>query len=355
MNNTPNLLVMSTGTLTSVGMNTPMTLASVRAGINTYQESSCLNKDLNPMKVSSIPEGAFEIAEVQSNNPLYQQVRLQRMLGIAAKALEEVMSNYALENPLPLFLGGSEIKPLNQPVIDAEFLSHLVALSGANIDLKQSRLIATGHPSGIQAIELAFRYCQQTGNKHVLIGGVDSLIDLHAMGAFDNDERMSAYSIADGFVPGEAAGFLLLSTEQGLTDFQNKAIGRISYPGLASEKGHRYSSAPYLGEGLAHAVTESLQKFNGPKINTVFSGMNGESLAAKEHGVAMTRNHQALSETLNIQHPIDCFGDIGAALAPVLIGLGLTGMQTGAYQSPALVYCSAEEEIRAACCIQSVA
>jgi 3-oxoacyl-[acyl-carrier-protein] synthase I len=355
MHNTPDLFVMSSGTLTSVGMDTAMTLASVRAGINTYQESSCLNKDLNPMKVSSIPEGAFEIPEVQSNNPLYQQVRLQRMLGIGVHALEEVMSDYTLENPLPLFLGGPEIKPLNQPVIDADFLSHLVALSGANLDLQQSRLMATGHPSGIQAIELAFRYCQQTGNKHVLIGGVDSLIDLHAMGAFDSDERMSAYNVADGFVPGEAAGFLLLSTEQGLTDFQNNAIGRISYPGLAREKGHRYSSAPYLGEGLAHAVTESLRKFNGPKINTIFSGMNGESLAVKEHGVAMTRNHQALNETLDIQHPIDCFGDIGAALAPVLIGLGLTGMQTGAYQSPALVYCSAEEEIRAACCIQSVA
>jgi len=355
MHDTPNIFVMESGILTSVGMNTAMTLASVRAGINTYQESSCINKDLHPVKIAAIPEGAFEIAEVQGNNPLYQQVRSQRMLGIAAKALEEVMSGYALEKPLPLFLGGPEIKPLNHAVIDADFISHLVALSGANIDVQQSRLIATGHPAGIQAIELAFRYCQQTGNKHVLIGGVDSLIDLHAMGAFDSDERMSAYNIADGFVPGEAAGFLLLSTEQGLNDFQNQAIGRISYPGLASEEGHRYSSTPYLGEGLANAVTESLRKFNGPKINTVFSGMNGESFAVKEHGVAMARNHQALNETVDVQHPIDCFGDIGAALGPILIGLGLTGMQTGVYQSPALVYCSAEQEIRAACCIQSVA
>lgn len=47
------------GMITSVGADAGMTFASVRAGINRFQESDHYNKDLNPMRMALIPNDAL--------------------------------------------------------------------------------------------------------------------------------------------------------------------------------------------------------------------------------------------------------------------------------------------------------
>ncbi len=65
---------------------------------------------------------------------------------------------------------------------------------------------------------------------------------------------------------------------------------RLYRPGTAQENGHRYSEAPYRGDGLDIAVKAAIQQAAPAKIQSVWSGMTYESYGAKEFGVALTRS-----------------------------------------------------------------
>jgi 3-oxoacyl-[acyl-carrier-protein] synthase-1 len=127
----------------------------------------------------------------------------------------------------------------------------------------------------------------------------------------------------------------------------------LSAPGLGQEQGHRYSKEPYLGNGLADAVRAAVQGVPGRAIRTVFCSFNGESFGAKEWGVAAIRNAEALHGDFRLEHPADCFGDLGAAMAPVLVGLAALGLRKGYTPGPSLVWCASEGALRAASLVSS--
>lgn len=265
------------------------------------------------------------------------------MLGLAAAALTEILPSCS-ESPLSLFLAGPE--PIPCSVIEGHFLTLLSKAAPGRIDPVSSRLIATGRPGGLQAIELAFRYFSQINATQVLIGGVDSLIDLHLLGLLTREDRILASGIADGFVPGEGAAFILLSTVE-----TGQTIGVVRKPAITAERGHRYSEEPYRGEGLAEAFNQALQNYSGSPIEKVYSGMNGESFGAKEYGVSMMRNQRKLSASFKHEHPADCFGDLGAAMGPILVGLAAMGSKLKNTRYTSAVCCSAEQETRAVCTV----
>lgn len=96
----------------------------------------------------------------------------------------------------------------------------------------------------------------------------------------------------------------------------------ILEPGMGQEKGHIFNEdAPHMGDGLDKAVKQALSNHDNIAINAIFSSMNGERYWSKEHGVAMIRNKHFMSEEVEIHHPADCFGDLGAATGPVLTAL----------------------------------
>jgi len=334
--------------ITPIGANASMTHAAARAGISAYRESSILGTSFEPLKIAPvpIPDSSLNIPDIPPARPLYQQSRSRRILGLSIAALHDVLA-YCPNEPLPLFFAAPEPAPL--AAIDGHFIQLLSQSAPSRINVKSSRLFATGRPGGLQALQLAFHYFSQTGASHVLIGGADSLIDLAAMGFWDSEDRVLSSGAADGFVPGEGAAFLLVSPSA-----SQRSLGAVHLPGVASEPGHRYSDEPYRGDGMAEAFRQALQHYSGAPITTVYSSINGESLGAKEHGVAFTRNHKHLNPSLTVQHPADCFGDLGAAVGPTLIGLAIGGIRSGNIKGPAMVCCAADHETRAACTVTAL-
>jgi 3-oxoacyl-[acyl-carrier-protein] synthase-1 len=334
--------------VTPVGPNSAMTMAAVRAARSAYTQSPILGRDFNPLKIAPIPvaDDLLWAPEISNDNWLYKQRRPRRMLGLSAAALAQILPSCPA-TPLPLFLAGPESIPVS--AIDGSFPKLLADVAPDRIDTSSSRLIATGRPGGIQAVELAFRYLSQSAASDVLIGGVDSLIDLPILGAWSNEERITSINVGDGFTPGEAASFLLLSTSP-----NQRTLAKLHPPGVAEESGHRYSSTPYLGNGLAKAFTEALQGFRGPLIDTIWSSMNGESYGVKEHGVSLIRNQRSLCPSFKVEHPADCFGDLGAAIGPTLLGLAAANLYSKKTQRAAIVCCSAELETRAACVVSAI-
>ena len=334
--------------ITAMGMMTPVgggwrqTVTSVRAGISAYRESSIHNKRFQPMTLALFPDELLEPVseEIAAENPGLTS-RVRRILRLAAPALCEVLQDHE-GDPLPLLLATPEDHP-EHPAPDGDLLLDLLPQqAGVEIDWTNSKAFPFGRAAGIRAIEAAFERLQE-GNEPLLVGGVDTHLDLYLLGILDRDDRVLADGVMDGFAPGEGAGFLLLESAEAPPE---SAFARLDAPALANEPGHRFSDEPYRGDGLADAVRATLAQHDDGPVQSVFIGLNGENFGAKEWGVAATRNATRFAPEPRFEHPADCYGDLGAATAPVLIGCAAYQLLNDHAPAPLLVSCSSEHESR---------
>lgn len=206
------------------------------------------------------------------------------------------------------------------------------------------------------AIHTAVERLRSVSDGYVVIGGVDSYLDLHLLATLDMEDRIRAMGNFDGFTPGEGAAFLLLTTRETARRAKHDALARIDGAAWAEESGHRYSQDFYRGDGLDKAfqrVFADVPTEWGPTA-TVYAGFNGEHFHAKEWGVAHLRHREHFVENVRIEHPADSLGDIGAALGPALVGLSAIGMQRGYRRAPCLVWCSSDKAERAAALLSAM-
>lgn len=334
------LYIAATGMLTPVGMNTAMTAASVKAGINVYQATTMCDGYFSPIKMAQVPEDALPPLSAQLKNQPGLTARQSRMLRLAQPALSEVLTG--INHPLAVFMAGPEPLP-NAPLpMRSLFLKHLQVQTGFSFDFDNSKVFPMGRAGTFYALEYAFRFLESSDQELVLVGGVDTYWDAMTLGVLARDKRLlTDNGGADGFVPGEGAGFMLLSKNEHL---QGKR--QVFRPGLSEEPGHRYSEEPYKGEGLSLAFRQAIQSSNTSKIKYIYSSLNGESYGAKEYGVAVTRNSSIINGDIAHTHPADCYGDLGAASGVVSLSLSSIN-STG----PTLCYCSSDGAFRGAACV----
>lgn len=349
----PKAYIAGMGMITSIGGSALTTAAAARARAKGFRRSSVINKNSKPMTMALVPDEALPLLNSNLNTANHLK-RYTQLIRLAAPALQEVMDSVPLREPPPIFLAMPESLPDCPPERQASFLEHLRVQSGANIDWSMNRLITTGRAGGLQAIDMAFKYFASTGKDVALVGGVDTYQSHYLLGVLDSQDRILAEGVKDGFVPGEAAGFLILVSERVASKLPKKPLAAVYQPGLAEEPGHRYSKEPYRGDGLANAFRLAIDNANGQSIHTIYSSMNGEHFGAKELGVAQVRNNAAIAVNVKIEHPADGFGDIGAACGPVLVALAALDLQKGWRQGPALVYGASEQQARAAIVVCAV-
>lgn len=337
------VVVARVGMFTPIGHNTEMTTASVNAGINMYRESPFRNKKLKPIKAALIPDGALpELHEdIAASTQSYHH---RQLIKIADPAIRECVKDFSLGVPLPLFLGCPEAIPGSPANTSSTIIKQLALQTEVAIDFANSRTLFLGRTGGLLALDLAMEYFKVTNNEFALVGGVDTCkFALHRLGTLDKENRLSATNIMDGFAFGEAAGFLLLASQKAAQKYNLADCMKLYKPGFGREEGHRYSTEPYLGEGLSRAVRRAIDNSPANPINVIYSSMNGESLNIKEYGVAQTRNHTYFEDNMDHHHPGDCFGDIGAAFGPVNIGLMSQNLRGNG-----ICYCSSDGEMRGA-------
>lgn len=331
--------------VTPVGGNTVMTATAINAGVSQIAETAILNKRLKPIKMALVPEGVLPpVNPAILAHPL--PARQLRLLQLAAVSLGQLAEQVPTGQRLPLFLSLPEhLSSLSKPLI-GNFIKQLIIQSDFPLDPLQSRMAQVGRSGGLHAIEAARRYLAEEGQDYVLVGGVDTYCDPDLLARLDAEDRLMVYGALDGFFPGEGATFLLLASERVKSQLPSPLIA-LAKPGLAHELGHRYSDEPYRGEGLAAAVTQACDHAPG-MVDNIWTSMIYDGFASKELGVAFTRNSKSISTTVNMYHPVDCVGDMGAAVSCALIALIGAAAQRTKKSSRHLVCCSSELSHRAA-------
>ncbi len=352
--NEQKLYLAASGMITSIGYNTAMTVLAARAGINQFKVSAYVNQNRESITMAAVPDTIFDEFEGEIDIGVLHSELMDREIKMAITAVTEVLSKQRLKLPVPLILALPE-EVTNVSHCPAKKMMINLAKYTDMIDQQQSRTVQTGRAGGIQALDLAQRYLYDLGHDYILVGGSDSYSSYALLNHLNQKERTTAPGVVNGFVPGEAAAFLLLTRHPQLAAVYEGYVTALNPPGSAEETGHIYSEEPYRGEGLSRAFQKALADYRGQPIENIYSSMNGEHFWAKEFGVATVRNRQYIHEDANIEHPADCYGDIGVATGPVLIACATENMKKQQEPAASLVYSSSDSAWRAAVLMEKLA
>lgn len=347
--NGPGAWICGIGMATPVGGCAVQTATSVQAGISRYADTF-VDDDETPVTMALLPDDWLPPLNEQLED-LGLGEREERMLRLAGPAIAEAMAGLPERQIPPLLLAIPEPMPELPLDIDETVLDHLMVQTGLRLHRQASQIVPSGRAAGLMALHSAIAMLG-AGAEYALLGGMDTFLDAEVLSTLEEEGRLLMEGALDGFAPGEGAAFLLLGADAAIERDGLTRLAFVNPPGLAHEPGHRYSDVPFRGEGLAAAVSAALGYCNGQRMRSVLCSLNGEQLGAKEWGVAVIRNHAGFDDDPMLVHPADCFGDVGAAIAPVLIGLAAIGLWEGYLPGPALVWCASDAELRGAVCVQ---
>ncbi|VAW66606.1 hypothetical protein MNBD_GAMMA09-3908 [hydrothermal vent metagenome] len=336
------------GALTAVGKDAKMTYASVNADINRYQDSGYFTHLKQPVKMALVPPDALpEINEELQFKGGYTRWD-KHLLQLAHAAMLEAVENYELKKPIPLILACPHHYSKWPHQLPDNFVKDLIEQSGVAIDPELSRTVQTGRTGILDALQIAYKYFLDTDFEAILIGGVDSYQRPELLRGLLEEGRVANIGVFDGFTPGEGSGFILLTRNKAKAMNEGTCLVSLSAPGVSQENGHMYSEQAYLGEGLASAVKKTLSTCDGARIKRIYSTMNGERFWIKELSVALIRNQKYINEQYQLEHPADCYGDLGAASGAVLIGMAAQHLFEQKNKMSHLVCCSSDSSYRSA-------
>lgn len=309
--------------LTPLGAVPAMVRAAVDAGLNSYQLCNLPGTEEQTLTFSAVPAAALDVRIPQ---PLPGMSPPQiRLLQLASFALLDIKPRLP-DASLPLFLAGPESYYQGSGVNQA-FIGNLVKATDVQLDYTHSRYFAKGRAGFMEALAAVFDYFHTTGADYALLGGIDSFYDLRTLGILHEQNRLTGEETTDGFVPGEAASFLLVAAPHIKQRLQKRPLLKLHKPSLSHESGHLLGNLPYRAQALAPAVSTALKNVEGT-VSRIFSAENGESHYTSEMSLAVLRNHQRLIADCPIYRPAECFGDVGAAFPLAAIGLASVDMHT---------------------------
>lgn len=343
-------VLLASSVLCAAGGGAEQVWATARTGLSRIGISHVMDRNLEPIRMGLVPDDALEPELPPELESLPLPSRARRMLRLAAPTLRTLLDS-AGSAPARLFLGVPQLAVAEAPWIRA-FALHLGKIAGLEIDPANSRVIPAGRAAALIALELALEALERDPARPVIVGGVDSFLDLRLLASLDADGRILRDGVMDGFIPGEGAAFLVLQAVTAAPAADQGTGGptiTVEAAASASDPGHRGGSEPARGEGLAQAVEllrNRLGRPTGP-VATTFAGLNGESFDAKAWGVARVRHADLFAPRTALEHPADCFGDAGAAMGAILLSLAARALAAADRQGPALVWAASDGESRA--------
>lgn len=301
--------MLTAGLMTSVGLNWSASCAAIRAGVTNPTETRFLGGD-----------GSWMIGhQVPWERRCVGRSRLAAMVG---RCIEECLSGYGtVEQPLPLVLCVAEPeRPGRFQGLDRTLIDRVAKHLGMSFDRGRSRVVAAGRFGIAVALLHARKLLEEPGINHVIIAAADSLLVGETLAALRADSRLLAPDNSNGFIPGEAAGALLIGRRP--REGQVLVCDGI---GISRERATIASAIPLRGDGLAEAFRGALGEADCQMhdIDYLMTDNSGERYYFKESSLATMKTLRSRKEALDVWHPADCIGEVGAAIGTVLLGVVL--------------------------------
>ncbi|MPM15926.1 hypothetical protein SDC9_62300 [bioreactor metagenome] len=297
--------VAARGICCSVGNAADSAIAAIRAKLNHFRETQFIDRAGEPIYGASI-YGTTE----------WGTRRLQFMYG---NAIAECFSQLSVVDPreVPILLIGAEEER------SSRFNSDLQLMLRQHLRHSNMHANSGWAPLGKAGIGIALRNAAElfrspTPPSHVVVAGVDSYLDAASISHCLIDERIRCSTNSDGFIPGEAAAAIALTTTPQKND---ESALWVEGWGEATETASPVNGKPLLAKGLTQAIRNAIECAGKTPEDFYFhaSGVNGEQWYFKEAALAMDRVMTSKME--QFPHRLICqsVGEIGAACGPLTL------------------------------------
>ncbi len=351
--NKSDIVISALSGISPVGLNIEQTCTSIRAGIARFAEHAYFEcSGVDPEWDEGEPLIASTVASI---DPFLDGP--ERLLEMLIPSLIELIRSAQLRRDdiraTGLFLA------LPQPddairdwELEETFKSELFRRTGLDT-YKMYKVNQSGHTGVFDLIQDAVSMLNAGELEYCIVGGVDSYLTNDRLAFFDQAWRIKSGKCMAGFVPGEAAGLLLLETASNAKAEGREGKVSIVSCGFGDEPKNRGTDQNSDGTGLCNAIEHALLH-NGEKANApwILCDLNGESYRSFEWGVTLTRLNMHFSEVRELSHPADCTGDIGAATGGILVANAVQAFKKGYNPSDeALLWTGSDDGHRAALCL----
>ncbi|MEW6518165.1 MAG: hypothetical protein AB1461_02015 [Thermodesulfobacteriota bacterium] len=318
------LALIASGMVTSVGLNAPACCAAIRCGIDNNRETPFLDQGGEWISGAMVP----------LEKPWRGVSRLQHMLVPAIRECLAAVAGVQHEN-IPLFLCVAEPeRPGRISGLDTGFLARVEE----DLEVRfhpQSALLAQGRIGPVRAIRQAAEMMERGQAACCLVAGVDSFLEAETLSVYEEKLRLLCSGNSNGFIPGEGAGAVLLGPAGSLRE----AGLIIRGLGFGHENAAIESEEPLRADGLVAAIRESLAVagFRMEDLDFRITDANGEQYLFKEATLALSRILRQRREEFDFWHPADCLGEVGAATAPIVLGLAEAALRKGYAPGPGIL------------------
>jgi 3-oxoacyl-[acyl-carrier-protein] synthase-1 len=317
------IAIIDAGLVTSVGLSAAASCAAVRAALTNPTETRFLGSD-----------GEWIIGhQVALEKSWRGRAKMVRML---TAAMYECMSPLtgAARDGVPLLLCVAESnRPGRLEGLNEQLFGELEAALGLKFHRTLSSVVPMGRVSALVALSEARAIVQQQGLKHVLIAAVDSLFSGPTLTALDSNLRLLNRMNSNGFLPGEAAGALLVGAPSGGSLLTCEGLGH------AVESATIDNGEPLTAKGLTEAIKLALADAECEMHDLDFriTDNSGEQFYFKEASLALSRTLHRRKEAFDIWHPSDCIGEVGSAIGVVSIAVALQACKKAYAPGPGIV------------------
>lgn len=326
------------GASTPVGRCAWSSAAAVRGGISGFgQHPYMIDTAGEPMRVARAPWLDIGVTGVD---------RFEALLFPAIdQALEPILARPQVALNIAIALG----LPAPRPGLPEDLPKELIRRCARKHSgtFRAAASFPVGHAGGLIALDAAARKLAKGELDACVVAGVDSYIEpetLEWLEASDQLHGAGPLNNAWGFIPGEAAGSVLLMGGEAIRRLQLEPLAQVLGVGTGFEPKRIKTEAVCIGEGLTETFRIALANLpDGARVTDVYCDMNGEPYRADEYGFTCLRTKEAFAAVSEFVAPADCWGDVAAAGGPLHVGLAVVaGAKSYANGAHAFVWASSE-------------
>jgi len=305
------LYVKTAGLVTPVGVTFETSFAAIRAGIRNVTTANIFDQR----------SGAFIDA---GRVPLYQWWESADIIpDLVAPAIQECFeacSGSFSPDEIPIFLGlaGPDRKG-RPPGIDTSILNAVAHRLKVNLH-PSSRTILASQVSACLGLREARKFFDVSDAGSCIVAGVDTFVRRMTVYAYLEDSRILTPENSNGFSPGEAGGALLIQAKPGPSQLEILGLG------FARDSATLDSGEPLRAAGLTEAVRNALQDagMDMTEVSYRITDLNGERHKFKEASFVLGRLlKKRVPQDLELWHPTEYVGEIGAAIGPLALAVAL--------------------------------
>lgn len=326
------VVVVGVGARTAIGMTAPATAAAVRAGVAGFEiHPFVIDTAGNKMIVAAAPyldpgvAGADRVAELAAP--------------AAAEALGPLLAASSDKPPIPVFVGLPPSRPGRSKDAAGIVLARVRDALDERCGVARVEPIETGHAAGAMAVQAAWKAVRSGAAEFALAGGVDSYMEPETLEWLEENDQIHSAGPENnvyGFIPGEAAGFILLASADAARRYKTSAALELVTAATARETKLIKSDAVCTGEGLTTLFRSLAGEPQTVKADHLYCDVNGEPYRADEFGFATVRAGGLFRDPSAFTAPADCWGDVGAASGPLFMVLIDAATRKGYAPGPVL-------------------